>query len=182
VEAIWIHSGEDMSMVVDFKGNVVRLDGSKEDDTHEMQWRLASQVLAAIRTYLFQHSGYTCSGGIATTKAYANIACGLRKPNMQSIFISPDAGMQRIRVPPAVRALPLGNLLGVGWKTSKQLRDTFGTIGDLGDATPSRCSRLICPDGPGAAGNEWDQTLIRMCNLVRRARGTDDDGFRGLVR
>jgi nucleotidyltransferase/DNA polymerase involved in DNA repair len=105
----------------DFDGHVVRLNGA-EGSGDEIRWVLASQILAEIRAHLFKHSGYTCSGGIAATKGHANLACGWHKPNQQTIFVCSDSGRGRSRVPSVLRALPAGQLYGVGWTTGRLLR------------------------------------------------------------
>jgi nucleotidyltransferase/DNA polymerase involved in DNA repair len=104
-----------------FDGHVVRLNGA-ERGGEEVRWVLASEILAEIRAYLFKHSGYTCSGGIAATKGHANLACGWHKPNQQTIFVCSDSGRGRLRVPSVLRALPAGQLYGVGWTTGRLLR------------------------------------------------------------
>lgn len=71
---------------------------------------------------------YRCSAGIAHNKVLAKLACGLHKPNKQTI-------LPQEKVPHLFRKVNIGKVRGLGGKFGDQVAESFHckTMGDLAE-------------------------------------------------
>ncbi len=95
--------------------------------SHEVQ-RLSAgaAIVEDMRAKVFAETGFRCSAGVARNKMLAKLACGLHKPNAQTVLPS-DA------VPELFTALPLTKLRGLGGKLGEAVTTSLGvkTAGEL---------------------------------------------------
>lgn len=82
----------------------------------------ANEIRAAIK----RETGYECSAGIAHNKILAKLACGLNKPNKQTI-------LPLTKISTLFNKLPVRKLRGLGGKFGKDVccRCNVTNIGDL---------------------------------------------------
>lgn len=73
---------------------------------------LAEQIRAAV----YEQTGYRCSAGIAHNKVLAKLACGLHKPNKQTVLT--ESG-----VPILFATLPIHKLRNLGGKLGQDIQD-----------------------------------------------------------
>ncbi|XP_054732862.1 DNA polymerase eta [Anastrepha obliqua] len=71
---------------------------------------IAGEVRAAVKA----ETGYECSAGIAHNKILAKLACGINKPNKQTI-------LPLTQIPVLFETLPLGKIRGLGGKFGEEI-------------------------------------------------------------
>ncbi|KAF5281408.1 hypothetical protein FQA39_LY17804 [Lamprigera yunnana] len=76
-------------------------------------------IVEEIRAAVFQRTGYTCSAGIAHNKILAKLACGLNKPNKQTIL--PQESVQH-----CYENLPVYKIRSLGGKFGQCLSEDLG--------------------------------------------------------
>ncbi|GLV45565.1 DNA polymerase eta [Carabus blaptoides fortunei] len=84
-------------------------------------------IVEEIRAAVYDKTGYRCSAGIAHNKILAKLACGLHKPNKQTIL--PQDG-----VPELYQNLPLKKIRSLGGKFGNSLSTELNitNMGELG--------------------------------------------------
>lgn len=97
---------------------------------------IAAAIVNDIRASVKQITGYECSAGIAHNKILAKLACGMNKPNKQTIL-----PLQKI--PGLLATLPLNKVKGLGGKfgelVSEKLKIKY--VGDLRDFSEQELNR-----------------------------------------
>ncbi|MDP9025534.1 MAG: DNA polymerase IV [Candidatus Eremiobacteraeota bacterium] len=102
----------------------------------------ATGLAQAIRAEVFEHTGLTVSGGVATGKLIAKIASDSCKPNgLLAIAPSEEAAF--------LAPMPVGRLWGVGPKTTARLQ-SYGiqTIGDVAKLDDAQTREMFGSWGP----------------------------------
>ncbi|KAI8923109.1 hypothetical protein BC831DRAFT_514518 [Entophlyctis helioformis] len=76
---------------------------------------IASHISAQVRHWIHAVLGYTCSGGIATSKLFAKMVAGTHKPDAQTVFVASPEGMA------AFGAMDVGKVPGFGYAVKRLL-------------------------------------------------------------
>ncbi|XP_046752004.1 DNApol-eta [Diprion similis] len=88
-------------------------------DIQSQRLAVAGTIVERIRADIYETTGYRCSAGISYNKILAKLACGLHKPNRQTIL--PLAG-----VPPLFQTLPVKKVRNLGGKFGDVVIESLG--------------------------------------------------------
>ncbi|XP_029159577.1 DNA polymerase eta-like [Nylanderia fulva] len=103
------------------------LDTFKElHDIKAQKLAVAGVIVEEIRASIYQETGFRCSAGISQNKILAKLACGLHKPNCQTIL--PETA-----VPSLYSTLPVKKVRNLGGKFGDIVVESLGcnVMGDL---------------------------------------------------
>ncbi len=114
----------------------------------------ASSIMSGIRRRVEDHWGYTVSAGISETKILAKLACGMHKPNHQTIVPSRCSDC-------LLENFPIDRIIGLG--------------GKLGDQVKSKLGLKFCGEVQKLALHQlWDKFGVHAGNAVYQlVRGKD---------
>ncbi|KAM9018172.1 DNA polymerase eta [Ara ararauna] len=95
-------------------------------DCPDLQLTMGAVIVEEIRVAVEAATGFRCSAGISHNKTLAKLACGLNKPNRQTLLSSRF-------VPQLFSQLPVGNIRNLGGKLGTAITDILGVeyIGEL---------------------------------------------------
>ncbi|XP_010082144.1 PREDICTED: DNA polymerase eta, partial [Pterocles gutturalis] len=95
-------------------------------DCPDLQLTMGAVIVEEIRVAVEAATGFRCSAGISHNKTLAKLACGLNKPNRQTLVSSRF-------VPQLFSQLPVGNIRNLGGKLGTAITDILGVeyIGEL---------------------------------------------------
>ncbi|XP_040467358.1 DNA polymerase eta [Falco naumanni] len=95
-------------------------------DCPDLQLTMGAVIVEEIRVAVEAATGFKCSAGISHNKTLAKLACGLNKPNRQTLVSSRF-------VPQLFSQLPIGNIRNLGGKLGTAITDILGVeyIGQL---------------------------------------------------
>ncbi|NWU67163.1 POLH polymerase, partial [Pterocles burchelli] len=95
-------------------------------DCPDLQLTMGAVIVEEIRVAVEAATGFRCSAGISHNKTLAKLACGLNKPNRQTLVSSRF-------VPQLFSQLPIGNIRNLGGKLGTAITDILGVeyIGEL---------------------------------------------------
>ncbi|NWS55009.1 POLH polymerase, partial [Chunga burmeisteri] len=95
-------------------------------DCPDLQLTMGAVIVEEIRVAVESATGFRCSAGISHNKTLAKLACGLNKPNRQTLVSSRF-------VPQLFSQLPVGNIRNLGGKLGTAITDILGVeyIGEL---------------------------------------------------
>ncbi|XP_009878751.1 PREDICTED: DNA polymerase eta, partial [Charadrius vociferus] len=95
-------------------------------DCPDLQLTMGAVIVEEMRVAVEAATGFRCSAGISHNKTLAKLACGLNKPNRQTLVSSRF-------VPQLFSQLPVGNIRNLGGKLGTAITDTLGVeyIGEL---------------------------------------------------
>ncbi|XP_067643242.1 DNA polymerase eta [Eurosta solidaginis] len=87
---------------------------------HQSDIRLliGAAIAGEVRSAVKAQTGYECSAGIAHNKILAKLACGMNKPNKQTI-------LPLAQIPALFDTLPLGKIRGLGGKFGEEICETL---------------------------------------------------------
>lgn len=116
----------------------------------------AAKLVEQIRAAIFEKTGFRCSAGIAHNKVLAKLACGLHKPNQQTV-------LPQNAVPGLFAVLPVHKLRKLGGKLGEDVKERLQveTVGEL-----ARFSEELLINTFGEKTGAW---------LYKLARGVDDE-------
>ncbi|XP_064172743.1 DNA polymerase eta [Anguilla rostrata] len=119
----------------------------------ELQLAVGALIVEEMRAAVEEHTGFSCSAGIAHNKVLAKLACGLNKPNRQTIL---PLGS----VPELFSSLPIGKIRSLGGKLGTSIAETLGVenIGDLTRFTQGQLSQHF--------GEKTGQWLFGLCRGI----------------
>ncbi|XP_065815453.1 DNA polymerase eta isoform X1 [Labrus bergylta] len=97
-----------------------------EQSSADLQLTVGALVVEEMRAAVEKVTGFRCSAGISHNKVLAKLACGLNKPNRQTV-IPLDS------VTELFNSLPIGKIRNLGGKLGTSITETLGVknIGDL---------------------------------------------------
>lgn len=97
---------------------------------------IGASIASEIRSAVLAESGYECSAGIAHNKILAKLACGMNKPNKQTIL--PLAQIDKL-----FATLPVSKIKGLGAKFGEEVCQRLGIryLGQLRMFTESELQR-----------------------------------------
>ncbi|NXG62239.1 POLH polymerase, partial [Hemiprocne comata] len=95
-------------------------------DCPDLQLTMGAVIVEEIRVAVETATGFRCSAGISHNKTLAKLACGLNKPNRQTLISSRF-------VPQLFSQLPVSNIRNLGGKLGTAITDILGVeyIGQL---------------------------------------------------
>ncbi|XP_075301794.1 DNA polymerase eta isoform X2 [Opisthocomus hoazin] len=95
-------------------------------DCPDLQLTVGAVIVEEMRAAVEEATGFRCSAGISHNKTLAKLACGLNKPNRQTLVASRF-------VPQLFSQLPVGNIRNLGGKLGTAITDILGVeyIGEL---------------------------------------------------
>ncbi|XP_010120194.1 PREDICTED: LOW QUALITY PROTEIN: DNA polymerase eta, partial [Chlamydotis macqueenii] len=97
-----------------------------DPDSPDLQLTMGAVIVEEIRVAVEAATGFRCSAGISHNKTLAKLACGLNKPNRQTLVSSRF-------VPQLFSQLPISNIRNLGGKLGTAITDILGVeyIGEL---------------------------------------------------
>ncbi|KFQ22159.1 PREDICTED: DNA polymerase eta, partial [Merops nubicus] len=95
-------------------------------DCPDLQLTMGAVIVEEIRVAVEADTGFRCSAGISHNKTLAKLACGLNKPNRQTLVSARF-------VPQLFSQLPVSNIRNLGGKLGTAITDVLGVeyIGEL---------------------------------------------------
>ncbi|KAJ0067116.1 hypothetical protein NL108_012800 [Boleophthalmus pectinirostris] len=100
---------------------------SEDQYPSEVQLTLGAVIVEEMRAAVEKDTGFRCSAGIAHNKVLAKLACGLNKPNRQTILPMDS-------VPELFNSLPISKIRNLGGKLGTSITETLG-IENMGELT-----------------------------------------------
>ncbi|MED6269055.1 hypothetical protein CHARACLAT_029091 [Characodon lateralis] len=98
-----------------------------EQNSAEMQLTVGALIVEEMRAAVEKHTGFRCSAGISHNKVLAKLACGLNKPNRQTVLPLDS-------VAELFSTLPISKIRNLGGKMGASITDTLG-VANMGDLT-----------------------------------------------
>uniref|UniRef100_A0A672IYP7 DNA polymerase eta n=1 Tax=Salarias fasciatus TaxID=181472 RepID=A0A672IYP7_SALFA len=105
----------------------LRVPSVGEQSSAELQLTVGALIVEEMRAAVEKHTGFRCSAGISHNKVLAKLACGLNKPNRQTI-LPLDSVAQLFST------LPIGKIRNLGGKLGVSIKETLG-VENMGDLT-----------------------------------------------
>nr|XP_019949051.1 PREDICTED: DNA polymerase eta [Paralichthys olivaceus] len=117
----------------------------------ELQLTVGALIVEEMRAAVEKHTGFRCSAGISHNKVLAKLACGLNKPNRQTVL--PLDSVSEL-----FNSLPIGKIRNLGGKLGASITETLG-IENMGDLT--RFSQAQLGQHFGEKTGQWLYDLCR---------------------
>ncbi|XP_007545335.1 DNA polymerase eta isoform X2 [Poecilia formosa] len=105
-----------------------------EQNSAELQLTVGALIVEEMRAAVEKHTGFRCSAGISHNKVLAKLACGLNKPNRQTILPLDS-------VTELFSTLPVGKIRNLGGKMGASITETLG-VENMGDLTRFSLAQL----------------------------------------
>ncbi|KAK2853005.1 hypothetical protein Q7C36_008206 [Tachysurus vachellii] len=112
---------------------------------------VGAMIVEEMRAAVEQHTGFQCSAGISHNKVLAKLACGLNKPNRQTLL---PLGS----VPELFKTLPISKIRNLGGKLGASITETLG-VENMGELT--RFTRAQLEESFGEKTGQWLYDLCR---------------------
>ncbi|XP_056147411.1 DNA polymerase eta [Lampris incognitus] len=93
----------------------------------DVQLAVGALIVEEMRAAVEQHTGFRCSAGISHNKVLAKLACGLNKPNRQTVLPLDS-------VTELFNTLPISKIRNLGGKLGASIAETLG-VGNMGELT-----------------------------------------------
>uniref|UniRef100_I3IUX9 DNA polymerase eta n=1 Tax=Oreochromis niloticus TaxID=8128 RepID=I3IUX9_ORENI len=122
-----------------------------EQSSAELQLTVGALIVEEMRAAVEKHTGFRCSAGISHNKVLAKLACGLNKPNRQTVLPLDS-------VTELFSSLPVGKIRNLGGKLGTSITETLG-IENMGDLT--RFSKAQLEQHFGEKTGQWLYDLCR---------------------
>ncbi|XP_029031694.1 DNA polymerase eta isoform X2 [Betta splendens] len=124
---------------------------SGKQGSAELQLTVGALIVEEMRAAIEKHTGFRCSAGISHNKVLAKLACGLNKPNRQTI-LPLDSATELFT------SLPISKIRNLGGKLGASIAETLGieTMGDL-----TRFSQAQLGQHFGEKTGQWLYDLCR---------------------
>ncbi|KAM3606534.1 uncharacterized protein V6R79_018181 [Siganus canaliculatus] len=100
---------------------------SEEQNSAELQLTVGALIVEEMRAAVEKHTGFRCSAGISHNKVLAKLACGLNKPNRQTILPLDS-------VAELFSSLPISKIRNLGGKMGASITETL-SVENMGDLT-----------------------------------------------
>uniref|UniRef100_A0A2S2N6C2 DNA polymerase eta n=1 Tax=Schizaphis graminum TaxID=13262 RepID=A0A2S2N6C2_SCHGA len=116
VEGYSDNSEEDKS--VSIKSWLHDVYNNELQDDYLLRLTIGAMMVEKLRKSIFEQTGYRCSAGIANNKILSKLACGLHKPNQQTL-LPPSS------VPNLFESIPIKKIKNLGGKLGDRIRKEF---------------------------------------------------------
>ncbi|XP_056291392.1 DNA polymerase eta isoform X2 [Pseudoliparis swirei] len=100
---------------------------SGEQSAAELQLTVGALIIEEMRAAMEKDTGFRCSAGISHNKVLSKLACGLNKPNRQTVLPMDS-------VTELFSSLPISKIRNLGGKLGASIAETLG-IENMGDLT-----------------------------------------------
>ncbi|XP_035027660.1 DNA polymerase eta isoform X2 [Hippoglossus stenolepis] len=117
----------------------------------EVQLTVGAIIVEEMRAAVEKHTGFSCSAGISHNKVLAKLACGLNKPNRQTVLPLDS-------VTELFNSLPISKIRNLGGKLGASIKESLG-IENMGDLT--RFSQAQLGQHFGEKTGQWLYDLCR---------------------
>eukprot|EP00102_Acyrthosiphon_pisum_P018963 XP_016656173.1 PREDICTED: DNA polymerase eta-like isoform X2 [Acyrthosiphon pisum] len=87
-------------------------------DDYLLRLTIGAMMVEKLRQSIFEQTGFRCSAGIANNKILSKLACGLHKPNQQTM-LPPSS------VPHLFETIPIKKVKNLGGKLGERIRQEF---------------------------------------------------------
>uniref|UniRef100_A0A8C7YCG3 UmuC domain-containing protein n=1 Tax=Oryzias sinensis TaxID=183150 RepID=A0A8C7YCG3_9TELE len=108
---------------------------SGELNCAELQLTMGALIVEEMRAAVEKQTGFRCSAGISHNKVLAKLACGLNKPNRQTVL--PLESVTEL-----FNSLPIGKIRNLGGKMGASIIETL-KVENMGDLTRFSQSQLV---------------------------------------
>ncbi|KAM6997604.1 DNA polymerase eta isoform 2-T2 [Tautogolabrus adspersus] len=98
-----------------------------EQSSADLQLTVGAVIVEEMRAAVEKVTGYRCSAGISHNKVLSKLACGLNKPNRQTVLPLDS-------VTELFNSLPIGKIRNLGGKLGASITETLG-VENMGDLT-----------------------------------------------
>ncbi|KAM4591961.1 DNA polymerase eta [Odontesthes bonariensis] len=122
-----------------------------EQSSAELQLTVGALIVEEMRAAVEKHTGFSCSAGISHNKVLSKLACGLNKPNRQTILPLDS-------VTELFNSLPISKIRNLGGKLGASITETLG-VENMGDLT--RFSQAQLGQHFGEKTGHWLYDLCR---------------------
>ncbi|XP_049337516.1 DNA polymerase eta [Astyanax mexicanus] len=122
-----------------------------QTDCAELCLAVGALIVEEMRAAVEKHTGFRCSAGISHNKVLAKLACGLNKPNRQTVL---PLGS----VPELFGTLPISKIRNLGGKLGVSITETLG-VENMGDLT--QFTRVQLEEHFGEKTGQWLYDLCR---------------------
>ncbi|XP_066552763.1 DNA polymerase eta [Amia ocellicauda] len=117
----------------------------------ELQLAVGAVIVEEMRAAVEEHTGFRCSAGISHNKVLAKLACGLNKPNRQTVL--PLGSIAEL-----FSTLPVGKIRSLGGKLGASITETL-EVENIGELT--RFTRGQLTEHFGDKTGQWLYDLCR---------------------
>ncbi|KAM9847636.1 DNA polymerase eta [Aulostomus maculatus] len=117
----------------------------------ELQLTVGALIVEEMRAAVEEHTGFRCSAGISHNKVLAKLACGLNKPNRQTVLPLDS-------VTELFNSLPISKIRNLGGKLGASITETLG-VKNMGELT--RFSQAQLGQHFGEKTGQWLYDLCR---------------------
>lgn len=124
-----------------------------EQSSAELQLTVGALIVEEMRAAVEKHTGFRCSAGISHNKVLAKLACGLNKPNRQTVL--PLGSVAEL-----FNSLPISKIRNLGGKLGVSITETLG-VENMGDLTRFSQAQLEQP-----FGEKLGQWLYDLCRGI----------------
>ncbi|XP_075997846.1 DNA polymerase eta [Genypterus blacodes] len=124
-----------------------------EQSSAEVQLAVGALIVENMRAAVEEHTGFRCSAGISHNKVLAKLACGLNKPNRQTVLPLDS-------VAELFNSLPVSKIRNLGGKLGASITDTLG-IKNMGELTGFSQAQL-----GQQFGEKTSQWLYDLCRGI----------------
>ncbi|XP_068577420.1 DNA polymerase eta [Cebidichthys violaceus] len=124
---------------------------SGEQSPAEVQLTVGALIIEEMRAAVEKDTGYRCSAGISHNKVLSKLACGLNKPNRQTVLPLDS-------VTELFNSLPISKIRNLGGKMGASITEALG-IENMGDVT--RFSHAQLGQHFGEKTGQWLYDLCR---------------------
>ncbi|XP_034538645.1 DNA polymerase eta [Notolabrus celidotus] len=122
-----------------------------EQSSAELQLGVGALIVEEMRAAVEKVTGFRCSAGISHNKVLAKLACGLNKPNRQTVLPLDS-------VAELFNSLPIGKIRNLGGKLGASITEALG-VENMGDLT--RFSQAQIGQHFGEKTGQWLYDLCR---------------------
>lgn len=127
------------------------LSSSDLPSSAELHLTVGALIVEEMRAAVEEHTGFRCSAGISHNKVLAKLACGLNKPNRQTVL---PLGS----VPELFSTLPISKIRNLGGKLGTSIMETL-RVENIGDLT--QFSKIQLEQHFGEKTGSWLYDLCR---------------------
>lgn len=127
------------------------LSSSDLPSSAELHLTVGALIVEEMRAAVEEHTGFRCSAGISHNKVLAKLACGLNKPNRQTVL---PLGS----VPELFSTLPISKIRNLGGKLGTSIMETL-RVENIGDLT--QFSKIQLDQHFGEKTGSWLYDLCR---------------------
>ncbi|KAM9727927.1 DNA polymerase eta-like isoform 1-T1 [Menidia menidia] len=122
-----------------------------DQSSADLQLTVGALIVEEMRAAVEKHTGFQCSAGISHNKVLSKLACGLNKPNRQTVLPLDSVGE-------LFNSLPISKIRNLGGKLGASITETLG-VGNMGDLT--RFSQAQLAQHFGGKTGQWLYDLCR---------------------